>query len=251
VVIPVHTGQDRFDFSAEQKRSKFRATISIKVLQKKLIRQIKGSKQRTKTKHKLGRQHQKVANIRTDFTHQTSHQIVSNKDTQIIVFENLKTEHLVKKPKPKTDPAGRYVKNGSAAKAGLNTAILDKGWGQLETYCTYKAKRAGKAFFKVSASFTSQECADCAHIHPNNRVSQAEFVCENCGHSDNADRNAALVIKKRAINLILDPGTGLSARGVLTPSGYRARSSRKTGNAKAFSAMGNEASKMMELGLAA
>ncbi|MBL4818542.1 MAG: transposase, partial [Deltaproteobacteria bacterium] len=108
-----------------------------------------------------------------------------------------------------------------------------------------------KAFFKVSASFTSQECADCAHIHPNNRVSQAEFVCENCGHSDNADRNAALVIKKRAINLILDSGTELSSRGVLTPSGYRARSSRKTENAKAFSAMGNEASKMIELSLAA
>ncbi|MBM4223053.1 MAG: hypothetical protein FJ161_04575, partial [Gammaproteobacteria bacterium] len=34
---------------------------------------------------------------------------------------------------------------------------------------------------------------------------------------DHADKNAAKVIKKRAINLILDSGTELSAKGVLVP----------------------------------
>ena len=77
------------------------------------------------------------------------------------------------------------------------------------------------------------------------------FLCERCGHSDNADRNAALVIKKRAINLILDSGTELSDKGVLTPGRYRARSSHKTEKAKAFPAMSVEALKMTEPGLSA
>lgn len=51
--------------------------------------------------------------------------------------------------------------------------------------------------------------------HPDNRRSQSDFICDVCGHIDNADRNAAKVIKKRAINLILHPGMGLSKRGVL------------------------------------
>jgi putative transposase len=48
-----------------------------------------------------------------------------------------------------------------------------------------------------------------------NRQSQARFVCVSCGHSDNADRNAALVIAKRAIKLITHSGAELSDRGVL------------------------------------
>lgn len=217
VAIPLHTGAEVFDFSPEQKRHKHRITAAIKWLQKKLSRQKKGSNQRTNTKERLGRTHEKLGNIRSDFAHQTSHKIVSNEDTKVIVFEDLKTKQMTKSPKAKTDEAGHFVKNGAAAKAGLNRAILDKGWGQIESFCSYKARREGKVVFKVSASYTSQECADCGHTHPNNRQSQSE----------------------------------LSARGVLVPGKQRARSLGKTEKAKADSAMGNEASKMMELGLAA
>ena len=69
------------------------------------------------------------------------------------------------------------------------------------------------------------------------------FVCESCGNSDNADKNAAMVIKNRAINLILNSGTELSSRGVLTAKRYGAWSRRKTKNALANLAIGVEASK--------
>ena len=131
-----------------------------------------------------------------DFAHQTSHKIISDDNIQVIVFEDLNTKGLTKAPKAKTDESGRFIKNGARAKAGLNRAILDKGFGLIERFCAYKAERAGKAFFKISALYTSQECADCGHTHPNNRQGQSVFLCERCGHTDNADRNAALVIKK-------------------------------------------------------
>ncbi len=41
---------------------------------------------------------------------------------------------------------------------------------------------------------------------PHNRKKQDVFICENCGHVDKADHNAAKIIKKRAINLRLDSG---------------------------------------------
>jgi putative transposase len=234
VAIPIHTGETQFDFSSEQKRKKSRANLSIKILQKKLSRQKKGSKQRLVTKSRLGRKHQKIANIREDFAHKSSFKIVKQENIKVIIFEDLNTKGLTKAPKVKTDASGRFVKNGAAAKAGLNRSILDKSFSLIEKFCSYKAEKAGKAFFKVSASYTSQECVDCGHTHPNNRQKQAVFLCERCGHSDNADRNAALVIKKRAINLILDSGTELSDKGVLTPGRYRARSSHKTKEGESF-----------------
>jgi hypothetical protein len=35
-------------------------------------------------------------------------------------------------------------------------------------------------------------------------ASQALFVCQQCCHTDNADRNAACVLKKRAIKLLVE-----------------------------------------------
>ena len=58
-------------------------------------------------------------------------------------------------------------------------------------------------------------------------------MCGSCGNTDNADNNASLVIKKRAINLILDTRAVLSDKGVLvTKSGSVRGGKRKTSRAK-------------------
>ena len=165
----------------------------------------------------MARHHRKIKQLRQDFAHKTSRTIV-NSQAQIIIFEDLKTANMTKRPKAKQNAAGRYLPNQASAKAGLNKAILDKGCCQLEVFTTYKANNAGKAVFKIPAPYTSQECASCGHIHPDNRKTQASFLCGSCGNVDNADRNASLVIKKRAIQLIQHSGTELSDKGVLTLS---------------------------------
>ena len=91
----------------------------------------------------------------------------------------------------------------------------------------------------MSAYNTSQECAACGHTHPDNRRSQSRFSCESCGNTDNADRNAAEVIKNLAIRLFLDSGTELSQRGALLDRGCGATS--KSLVAIAVNAGGNEA----------
>jgi putative transposase len=154
-------------------------------------------------------------NIRKDFCHKTSRKIV---DAQwlINVLENLKLGNMTKRAKPKQDAAGKYLPNGAAAKSGLNRVVLDAALGQLLEFVRYKSARAGKILLLVGAQYTSQECASCGHVDSDNRKTQAQFRCTSCGHADNADHNAAVVIARRAVDLILDPGTGLSARGLLS-----------------------------------
>ena len=155
----------------------------------------------------MSKRHESVAHIRKDFCHKTSHSIINNKNHNIIVLEDLKTKNLTKKAAPKPNSNGGWEKNNSKAKSGLNKSILDKGWHQFEVFINYKAERAEKVMFKVPAAYTSQACPACGHTHPNNRKSQSEFVCEDCGYSDNADRNAAINIKQQAIKLITHSGT--------------------------------------------
>lgn len=77
------------------------------------------------------------------------------------------------------------------------------GWAfaQLKDFVEYKALRAGVPTIEVDPRNTSRECSTCGHIDKRNRQSQALFLCIKCGHTENADLNAAKVISKRAIKL--------------------------------------------------
>ena len=60
-----------------------------------------------------------------------------------------------------------------------------------------------KYFLSVSitpASYTSQTCNICGYIDKLNRPNQHTFKCKNCGHTDNADFNAAKNIRDRIVN---------------------------------------------------
>nr|NGX63111.1 hypothetical protein [Candidatus Anoxychlamydiales bacterium] len=166
ITRPVQAGDNVYDFTFEQKKKKREKEKYIKRYQKKIAKQKKGSKRRKKTKHSISKAHEKIKNIRNDFCHKTSRAIVNNKSNNIIIFEALATKNMTKKPQPKKDEkTNRYVKNNRKQKASLNKSVLDKSWHRLETYTKYKAIRADKVWFKISANYTSQECADCGRIH--------------------------------------------------------------------------------------
>jgi putative transposase len=186
-----------------------------------------GSQRRAKVKYQVAKAHQKIADIRKDFAHQTTRTLVGKKDKEgqiqhngirIFVMEDLRIKNMTKSPAPQAEEQnpGKYRCNGASAKAALSRKILHSAWGQVALFLAYKAHQAEKIFIKVSPHFSSQECAGCGHIHPDNRQTQSQFVCLHCGKAGNADQNAAEVIRKRGVKEILKQATrGMreSARG--------------------------------------
>lgn len=76
---------------------------------------------------------------------------------------------------------------------------------QLRQFITYKAKLAGIPVILIDPVYTSQTCNKCGHCEKSNRKNQAEFCCKKCGHSNNADWNAARNIRDKgllSINLL-------------------------------------------------
>ena len=204
VTIPVMASDGRgIDFFPVQRLRMEKKERARKRWQRKLSRQQKGSQNRKKTKQRLARSFEYAKEVRKDVIHKATHVLVSEPDRSLFVVEDLKVKNMTKKPDPKQDDSGRYVRNGARAKAGLNKAILSSCWGLFVLFLSYKSKRVGKLVIKVPPQFSSQECAQCGHIHPDNRPTQAEFVCQRCGLKDNADQNASRVICKRGIRLLL------------------------------------------------
>ena len=62
---------------------------------------------------------------------------------------------------------------------------------QLGQFISYKAQRAGVPVLKRDPRNSSRECSKCGYIDKANRKSQSVFLCLKCGHSMNADLNAA------------------------------------------------------------
>jgi len=125
--------------------------------------------------------------------HKESRKLVNTYGT--LVVEKLQPSNMTHRPKPKIDDVtGQYVPNGAAAKAGLNTSILDAGWSQFQQYCTYKAESAGRAVLFVSPNSTSQLCSGCGQVVKKD-LSERWHSCE-CGTELDRDHNAAINIQR-------------------------------------------------------
>jgi putative transposase len=90
---------------------------------------------------------------------------------------------------------GRVTARGSNQRARLG----NWGFGQLGAFVQYKAKRAGVPVCFVDPRNTSRQCSACGCIDKKNRTNQATFSCVSCGHAANADINAAINIRSRAL----------------------------------------------------
>lgn len=96
----------------------------------------------------------------------------------------------------------RAKQNRVKQKSGLNRALLDIAPGRIRLLLERKSAWYGCDIIVVPAANTSRRCADCGHLpaknEPENRESQARFVCKQCGHAANADHNAARNILEAA-----------------------------------------------------
>jgi predicted RNA-binding Zn-ribbon protein involved in translation (DUF1610 family) len=183
-------------------------------LQQKLARQRKCSARWQATKADIGRVHQRVADRRRDWVEKVTTQLAAN--YVLVAVEALPVRTMVRRPKPKPDPdnLGQFLRNGAAAKAGLNRSIHANCWGLIARRLEQKMCSSGTTLVFVPAQYSSQQCRKCGLISPENRKSQAEFRCQSCGHADHADVNAAAVILARAMPAPT-PGSGATPSGVL------------------------------------
>ena len=160
------------DFSKSKYSSQFRklqTQLSRRYLKKNFS---KNTKRLQKQQNKIQR---KIKNQKEDQFHKISNVLTNNFDR--ITIENLQ----IKKMK-------------ESQKTHLNRLISDVSWNSLIQKLQYKSEMKNKIIREIDPAFTSQRCFKCGHISKNNRKSQSDFSCLNCGNTENADINASLNI---------------------------------------------------------
>jgi len=166
----------------------------------KLQRQLKNKKKFSnnwkKVKAKITQCHEDIGNARKDYLHKVSTEICENQ--AVIVIEDLRVKNMSKSSKGSHEKQGKRV----AQKSGLNRSILDQGWSMFATMLDYKQDWNNGSVLRVPAHYTSQTCPCCRHVAKENRLTQAEFVCVECGYSNNADLVGAINVLTKGHALI-------------------------------------------------
>jgi len=156
--------------------------------QRRMSRKVKFSRNWKKAKARITKLHQRVAHTRNDFLHKTSN--IISKNHAVVVIEDLNVTNMSKSASGTLEAPGRSVN----AKSGLNKSILDQGWGEFRRQLEYKQAWLGGEVFVVNPRNTSRTCPACGHISAENRKTQSQFECVECGYAENADLNAAVNI---------------------------------------------------------
>ncbi|MBC7532717.1 MAG: transposase [Oligoflexus sp.] len=209
VRTPFETNLKSYDLTNSAKRKVNGKERFIKRQQRKLHRQVKGSKKRNKTKAKIQKAWVQIHNIREDFSHKVSHDLVVKSSAKIICLENLNIAGMTKSSKGTKAAPGKKV----AQKRGLNKSILSKGWGSTAAKIQYKAQRNMKIVVKINPAYTSQTCSCCGHVSKESRNAKA-FDCVSCHYKDDADKNASNNIRMISVALI-HLGQRLDDKGAL------------------------------------
>jgi putative transposase len=134
------------------------------------------------------------ARRRADWNHKLTADLAHSHG--LVAVEDLRVSSMVRSAKGTVDQPGRNVRQ----KAGLNRSIADQGWFEIRRQLGYKTRRHGGVLVAVPAPGSSQICNRCGVRDPESRQRCGRlFACTWCGHTEHADRNAALNILDRAL----------------------------------------------------
>jgi putative transposase len=151
----------------------------LKVLQKRVSRKQKGSKNREKAKQRLAKLHERITNQRNDFQHKLSFRLVS--ENQAIALETLNVKGMQKNHH-------------------LAQAIGDSAWSSFVTKLEYKAEWFGKTILRIGQFEPSSKiCNVCGYHKSDLTLKDREWTCPDCKTVLDRDVNAAINIKKFAL----------------------------------------------------
>jgi IS605 OrfB family transposase len=163
--------------------------------------QKKGSVRRRRTLERQAKLRRHIANRRRDSAHKLSTRLASSH--AVIVAEDLKISQMTRSARGTVAEPGKEVKRI----ASRNRKLLANGHADLRRMLAYKCERSGARLVLVNPAYTSQTCSQCSHCAPENRKSQAVFLCVACGLNINADINAALNILAAGLAVIARGGS--------------------------------------------
>ena len=193
--------------------------------QRAMSRKVKFSKNWQKASRRVQAIHGRIGNARRDFLHKATTAI--SRQHAMVCVEDLQVRNLSKSARGNAAAPGRRVR----AKSGLNKSILDQGWFEFRRQLQYKLGWNGGILVAVPPHNTSTTCPLCHHVAAENRRTQVQFKCVNCGYEQNADVVGAMNVLARGhcVAACGEEGSGSGRRTRTKPASVKQEPTEATG----------------------
>ncbi|MEG3130917.1 transposase [Pantoea cypripedii] len=160
--------------------AKYAARLAL--LQRRLSKKGRGSKNRAKARLKVARLHAKIADCRLDDLHKATRRLIN--ENQVVCVESLKVKNMLRNPK-------------------LSKAISDASWGEFTRQLAYKADWAGRSLVAIDTYFpSSKRCSCCGFTLKKMPLDVRKWHCPECGADHDRDINAARNIKAAGLAVL-------------------------------------------------
>jgi len=154
----------------------------LKRLNKSLSRKINGSKNKEKCRIKLAKFNEKLNNIKENYLHQVSNQLLN--ENQVIVMEDLNVKGMMKNHK-------------------LARSIQELSLYKFKTMLIYKSSWYGRDLVQIDRWFPSSKlCHCCGYKKDDLTLNDRTFKCPKCNVLIDRDYNAAINIRNEGIKLL-------------------------------------------------
>ena len=130
-------------------------------------------------KRQVARIHQRIKNIRKDYIHKITTDMVKSYD--VIVLEDLKTTNMMKNHQ-------------------LARSIAGQSWRMFRTILEAKCEMYDKTFVAINPYKTSQKCSNCGYDSGKKALNIRHWTCMKCNMHHDRDINAA----KNILNIGLE-----------------------------------------------
>ena len=155
-----------------------RMEARLRMINKELSRRTRGGKNRHKTRTKLAKLHERIANIRQDVTHNLTADLVRR--FSVIGIEDLCIKGM--------------------ARTRLAKSVMDAAMAEVRRQLEYKAPLAGSGVVVADRWFPSTKtCSDCGFVNKAVVLGVESWVCPTCGVVHDRDVNAAINLKNMAV----------------------------------------------------
>jgi putative transposase len=134
----------------------------------------------------------------------------------MVCIEDLRVRNMSKSAASDTEQLEKNVR----AKSGLNKALLNQGRLKFCRKLEYKLGWNGATLLAVPPHNTSRTCPCCGRIAKENRLTQAKFLCVDCGYEENADVVGAMnvLVRGHRVAACGEDGSGLGREPKAKPA---------------------------------